>query len=237
VVAASEREKPLPHDKLLIDVGLPAEEVGRLVRTGDIVTMRGALVELRGGFVSGKALDNRASVLASALCLEELARARHRWDVMAVATTQEEVGLKGAIAGAFGLEPDVGIAVDVTWARQPGTPEEYSYELGEGPTIAYGPAFHPKLHRSLTEAADLLEMSYHVEPVLGGGTDAWAIQVTREGIPTALLSIPLRNMHTPVETVSTRDVERVGRLLAAFIGTLDDHFLQSLEWDLGLEAQ
>ncbi len=82
--------------------------------------MRGELVELKGGLVAGKALDNRVSVAAAAVCLEELARIRHEWDVYAVATVQEEVGCKGAITSTFGLEPDVGMAVDVTWAKQPG---------------------------------------------------------------------------------------------------------------------
>lgn len=237
VVPSSERDKPIPYDKLLVDVGVPPDVVRKLVRTGDLITMRRDLVELQGGLVSGKALDNRASVVASAICLEELARIRHHWDVYAVATAQEEVGCKGAITSAYGLEPDVGIAVDVTWARQPGTPEEHTYELGKGPTIGCGPSLHPKLQEALAEAAELLEMSYHVEPVIGGGSDAWAIQVTREGIPAALLGIPQRNMHTPVETVSIKDVERVGRLLAAFIGRLDGRFLQSLAWDLELDAE
>jgi endoglucanase len=237
VLSSSERDKPIPYDKLLIDVGLRPKEAETLIRTGDLVTMKGDLVELKGGLVSGKALDNRASVVASAICLEELRRTRHDWDVYAVATTLEEVGLKGAITSAYGLEPDVGIAVDVTWADQPGAPEEYTYQLGKGPTIACGPNFHPKLQEALVETAKALEMDYHIEPVVGGGSDAWAIQVTREGIPSALLSIPLRNMHSPVETASIQDIKRVGRLLASFVGSLDGAFLDRLAWRLGLEEE
>jgi endoglucanase len=237
VLPAAEKDKPIPYDKLLIDVGLRSEEAQTLVRTGDLITMRRDFVELKGDLVSGKALDNRASVTACAIFLEELQRVRHHWDVYAVATVQEEVGMKGAITSAYGLEPDVGIAVDVTWANQPGAPEEYTYELGKGPTIASGPNFHPKLQEALMETAKALEISHHVEPVVGGGSDAWAIQVTREGIPTALLSIPLRNMHSPVETASIQDIQRVGRLLAAFVGALDGAFLDSLAWDLGLEEE
>jgi putative aminopeptidase FrvX len=237
VLSSRERDKPIPYDKLLIDVGLRPEEANTLIRTGDLITLRRDFVELKGGLVSGKALDNRASVTACAICLEELRRVHHGWDVYAVATSQEEVGLKGAITSAYRLEPDVGIAVDVTWADQPGAPEEYTYQLGKGPTIACGPNFHPRLQEALIETAKKLEMSYHVEPVVGGGSDAWAIQVTREGIPTALLSIPLRNMHSPVETVSVQDIKRVGRLLAAFVGTLDGTFLDSLAWRLGLEEE
>jgi putative aminopeptidase FrvX len=236
VLPADERDKPIPHDKLLIDVGLPPEDVSKLVQVGDLITMNRDLIELEGGLVSGKALDNRASVVAAVVCLEELTRARHLWDVYAVATAQEEVGLKGAITSTYGLQPDLGIAVDVTFARQPGTPDERTFELGKGPTIGYGPNFHPKLHEAVVETAKALEMSYHLQATTyAPGTDARAIQISREGVPCALISIPERNMHTPVETVSAKDVERAGRLIAAFITRLDEDFMDSLTWDLGLD--
>jgi endoglucanase len=237
VLPAAERKKPIPHDKLLIDVGLSPEEVAAQVRVGDLVTMKRSTVTLEGDLVSGKAMDNRASVAAAAVCLEELAGRRHQWDVHAVATVQEEVGLKGAITSAYGLQPDLGIAIDVTFAKQPGTPGEQTFELGKGPTIGCGPNFHPKLQEALVAAAKGLEMDHQIEPAARvGGTDAVALQISRAGIPTGLLSIPLRSMHTPIETVSVKDVERVGRLLAAFIAGLDDKFMETLVWDLGLDA-
>jgi endoglucanase len=212
--------------------------LAELVRVGDLITMNRRLVELQGGFVAGKALDNRVSVAAVAVCLEELGRMRHEWDVYAVATAQEEVGYKGAFTSTYGLAPDLGIAIDVTWAQQPGVSDEYAFELGKGPTISCGPNFHPKLHRALVETAQALEMSYHVEAAeRPGGTDAYALQIVRAGMPAALISIPQRSMHTPVETVSVKDVERAGRLLAAFISGLDQDFLASLDWDLGLDDE
>jgi endoglucanase len=238
VLPAEERDKPIPYTKLLIDVGLAPEEVDALVQIGDLITMDRELVELQGQMVAGKAFDNRLSVVAAALCLEELDKIRHDWDVYAVATVQEEVGLKGAITSAYGLSPDLGIAIDVTWAKQPGTADEYTYELGGGPTIGCGPNFHPRLVDALVETAKSLEMGHHIEPLTRpGGTDAAAMQMAREGIPVALLSIPQRNMHTPVETASMVDVERVGRLLAAFISRLDDAFLDSLIWTLDLDDE
>jgi putative aminopeptidase FrvX len=235
VLPSAEREKPIPDDKLLIDVGLPPEELTKQVRVGDLVTMNRELVELKGGLVAGKALDDRVSVAAAALCLEELGRMRHRWDVYAVATVQEEIGSQGAVTSTYGLQPDVGIAIDVTWAKQPSTPDEYTYELGKGPTIGCGPNFHPKLQQALVDTAKALEMSFHLEPLTrAGGTDAAVMQVSREGIPAGLICIPQRNMHTPVETVSVKDVERAGRLLAAFISRLNGDFLASLAWDLDL---
>ncbi len=236
VLPAEERKQPIGRDKLMIDVGLPPQEVADLVRVGDLITMRRHLVELKGDLVTGKALDNRVSVVAAAACLEELSRMRHRWDVYAVATAQEEVGTKGALTASHGLRPDIGLAIDVTWAKQPGAPDEYTYELGEGPTIGCGPNFHPKLQEALVETAKALEMSYHIEPAARpGGTDAYALQIAREGIPTALISIPERNMHTPVETVSVKDIERTGRLLAAFVAGLDDDFVRRLAWEGELE--
>ncbi len=235
VLSQKERGQPVPYDKLRIDVGLSPEELPKVVRVGDLVTMKRELIELQGDSVAGKALDDRVSIVAALVCLEELGRMRHKWDVYAVATVQEEVGIKGAMTSTYHLQPDVGIAMDVTWAKQPGTLDEYTYELGKGPTIGCGPNFHPKLQQALVETAEKLEMSYHLEPLTRpGGTDAYAIQVSREGIPAELISIPLRNMHTPVETVSIKDVERAGRLLAAFIARLDDDFLDSLVWDLDL---
>ena len=236
VLPAKERKQPIGRDKLMIDVGLPPQEVADLVRVGDLITMKRHLVELKGDLVTGKALDNRVSVVAAAACLEELSRMRHRWDVYAVATAQEEVGTKGALTASHGLRPDIGLAIDVTWAKQPGAPDEYTYELGEGPTIGCGPNFHPKLQEALVETAKALEMSYHIEPAARpGGTDAYALQIAREGIPTALISIPERNMHTPVETVSVKDIERTGRLLAAFVAGLDDDFVRRLAWEGELE--
>jgi endoglucanase len=236
VQAKGDADKPVPTDKLLIDVGLPSDEVSHLVRVGDLITMHSPLIELKGGLVAGKAMDDRTAVAAMAVCLEVLARVRHEWDVYAVATVQEEEGMKGAITSTFGIQPDVGIAIDVTFAKQPGTPDEFTYDLGKGPTVGCGPNFHPRLVEALMDAAGALEMTVHLEPAARPpGTDAWAIQITRAGIPAGLIGIPLRSMHTPVETCAVKDVERTGRLLAHFISRLDGEFLPSLTYDLGLD--
>jgi endoglucanase len=149
--------------------------------------------------------------------------------VYAVATVQEEVGLKGALTAAFGIHPDVAIAIDVTFAQQPGASQDDTFPIGKGPTIGIGPNFHPALHQALVDAAKAQEIPYQVEPVPGSsGTDAWAIQTSCEGVPTALLSIPERYMHSPVEVISVKDVERTGRLMAHFIAALAPDFLDTL---------
>jgi len=220
-------------DELIVDVGRSAEEVAELVRVGDPVTLDVPVVELLSDRLAGKAMDDRACVAALTVCLDELQHRTHSWDVYAVATVQEEVGLRGARVAAHHLNPDVAIALDVTFAQQHGVSEsDGPYKLGGGPVLSLGPNFHPKLYDRLQEAAQRLEMTVNTDPIPGrSGTDAWAIQVARSGIPTALISVPLRNMHSPVETVDLNDIKRAGRLLAEFIAGLQDDFLTTIAWD------
>ena len=230
VLPADERDKVIPMDELWIDVGLPEAEVNDLVQVGDLVTVTRTVVELKNNLVSGKAFDDRAAVVCIAEALRHLAAMKHGWDVYAVATVQEETGLKGAMTAAFGIAPDIGIAIDVGHGDMPGVPEADTLKLGKGPGIAFGPNIHPKLYEKLVAVAKANEIPYQVDPVPGAtGTDAWAIQVTREGVPTALLDIPLRYMHTSVETLSTTDIERIGRLLALFIASLNGKTLEELK--------
>lgn len=227
----SERDKPVPMDKLYVDVGLPPERVEKLVRVGDLITMHRRYTELGSGWAAAKSMDDRTAVAAMVICLKELARVRHSWDVYAVATAQEEVGTRGAMTSAFGLTPTIGVAIDVTFGQQPGVSEAESIKMNKGPGITFGPNIHPKIFDGLVAAAKALELPYQIEPDPGPtGTDARAIQVSHEGIPTGLLGIPLRYMHTSVETVVLKDVERTGRLLAGFIGRLDAEFLATLTW-------
>ncbi len=223
VLSPEERRRVVEMDELLIDVGLPPEEVEAKVRVGDLVTLYAAYTVLRNDRVAGKAFDDRASVVAIVACMEELSRMRHTWDVYAVATAQEEVGLRGAITSAYGISPDVAIALDVSHADMHGVTDPGSLELGKGPGVAFGPNIHPRLYEFLVETAQRYEVPYQVDAVPGrSGTDAWAIQVSRSGVPTGLLSIPLRYMHNPVETLDLGDIRRAGRLLALTIARLDD---------------
>ncbi len=229
LLKAGDHDKSIPLERMWIDVGLPARQVERLVQIGDLVSLRREVVELRGGLLSGKAFDNRASVAAVTVCLEHLETMQHPWDVVAVATVQEEISLLGASTAAFSLAPDAAIAVDTTYGLQPGSLEVETFELGKGPTIGVGPNVHPRLSSGLRDAAQRIDLETRWEPMNGpSGTDGWAIQVAREGIPTGIVSIPIRSMHTPVETVAVKDVERTGRLLAEFIRGLDEEFYRSL---------
>jgi endoglucanase len=124
------------------------------------------------------------------------------------------------------------VVIDVTFAKGPGISGWEAVPLGKGPTIGWGANLHPFLHGRLKEIATKLDMTVGPEYVPGeSGTDAFAIQIAREGIPTALIGIPLRYMHTPVEIVSIKDVQRAGRLLAEFISGLEPDFASKIRWD------
>jgi endoglucanase len=236
VLPADQQAKVTPMEELFVDLGRPADEVAALVRVGDVVTLRRATMGLSGGRWTGKAMDNRASVLAMLVALDELATLRHSWDVLAVATVQEEIGLRGAGTAAFGSAPTCAIALDVGFARQPGA-GEVAFTLDGGPIIAFGPNIHPRMYEALTRAANALEMAYQVEPLPGiTGTDAGAIQVAGSGVPCALVGSPVRYMHSAVEMVALKDVQRTGRLVAQCIAGLDDAFVAALvehagDWD------
>ncbi|HQE93420.1 MAG TPA: M20/M25/M40 family metallo-hydrolase [Anaerolineae bacterium] len=233
VLSAAERRKVAAWDEVFVDTGLAADELTALVTVGDSITVDRELVALKNGLAAGKALDNRASVLAVTLALDILRSRNHTWDFYAVATAQEEVGVKGAITSAYSLAPHIAIALDVTFGKQHDDDGAGTFDLGQGPTIAMGPNFHPQVVERLIAAANAEEIPYQPEPVAGGsGTDAWGIQVAREGIPTGLIEIPLRYMHQPVETASLRDIERAGRLLAGFVTRLEADFRPHWEDEL-----
>ncbi|MBN1933838.1 MAG: M42 family metallopeptidase [Anaerolineae bacterium] len=234
VLNEEDRSKPMPMDQLFIDVGLTQDELQKVVRPGDLITIRRPFTELQNGLVCGKAFDDRAAVTCIAECLDLLQGLRHEWDVYAVATVQEEVGLRGAITSAYGIVPDVGIAIDVGFGRQPGVPEGIAIDLNKGPSLCMGPNMHPAVFEGLKSTAIEHEIPFQTDVSERGqtGTDAGAIQVTREGIPTGLLSIPLRSMHTPIETLSIKDVARTGRLLAYFIAGLDEAFIDDMAWKM-----
>lgn len=217
---------------LLVDTGLSQREVERKVKVGDLVSFANEPIELAGDVISGHTLDNRASVAALTICLEELQGKSHAWDVWAVATVQEETSFLGAYTSAFQLRPDIAIAVDGTFAKGPGANGWQTHPMGKGVGICMGPNLHPSLHKKLTELADKLEIPWFLDVApKHSGTDAYPIQVTMEGIPTALLEYPLRYMHTTVEAVAVKDLQRTGRLLAEFIASLDADFVEKIVWE------
>jgi endoglucanase len=223
---------PVPLEHLLVDVGLLPRKVAGLVRVGDAVSFAQPPLELTGETLAGHTVDNRAAVAALTVCLEELQNRPHAWDVWAVATVREETGALGAYSSAFQLRPQVAIVVDTSWAKGPGANDWNTFPLGKGPTIMWGPNIHPALHKAFKELAERLEIPHAVEITpLHTGTDAFATQVTAEGIPSIALGIPIRYMHTPVEVVAIKDIQRAGRLMAEFIAGLEAGFMEKVAWE------
>jgi putative aminopeptidase FrvX len=222
-------EKTQDYLDLVVDLGLSLSEIEETVSVGDFISFQQPVRKLLNKRVTGKALDNRVSVVVLSKCLEMLRKRSHQWDVIAVATAQEETVLLGAFTSAYDQQPDVAIAVDVTFAKGPGVTEDFSYGLGDGPAIGIGPNVHPGIFQALQDAADRIEVDVHIEPHSRmSGTDLVGLQIARQGIPTGLVSIPIRNMHTSSEIVSLVDINRASRLIVEFITNLDDTFLSAL---------
>lgn len=223
---------PIELQNLLVDPGLTQREVKRQVRVGDLISFAQPPIEFAGEVLTGHSLDNRASVAAITRCLEQLGGRPIQWDLWAVATTQEEETFAGAYTSAYQLRPTLAVAIDVTFGSSPGSPGYKSYPLGKGPTLGWGPNIHTGMHKAFKKLADRLEIPYAVEVTpRHSGTDAYALQVTAEGIPTMVISIPLRYIHTAVEMVALKDIDRAGRLLAEFAASLDENFMETLSWD------
>jgi len=220
---SDEERKQVPELRSLhIDIGAASEQEARArVRIGDVAVLDGEPFEPVEGLVVSRALDNRVGcfvALEAARLLAEGGRAPG--DVLAMAVAQEETTFAGSRTSAFSHEPDLAIAIDLTFATdQPGVElgERTKHELRSGPVLARGTTLHPQIFELLHEAAEQEQIPCTVES-LGRhtGTDADAIHVSRAGIPTGLVSIPCRYMHSPVELVALDDVQAAIRLLAAF---------------------
>jgi len=223
-----EDRKPLDLRDLYIDIGAStADEARGVVRVGDAAVVAGGPLELPNGRVASRSLDNR---LGSYVALEVARRVAEAGgvagDVVAVAATQEEVGdFAGSRTSAFTARPDIAIAVDVTHATdvRGGDPEDDGeHKLGSGAVIARGPVVHPRIFELLHEAAEQESIPFTVEVSTGHtNTDADAVYLSRAGIATGLVSIPLRYMHSPIETVALDDVEAAVRLIVAFARRLE----------------
>ncbi|MCX7934033.1 MAG: M42 family metallopeptidase [Planctomycetota bacterium] len=223
---AKERESSVGkiHD-LWIDIGAKnKKDAEKAVALGDIALINAGWTELRNGLVACRAFDDRVGAFVIADVLRLLKGERFAAEVHAVATVQEEIGLRGAHTAAFGIDPHVGIAVDVGFATDhPGVNVKMVGEanLGQGPILHCGPNFNPRVVALLEKAAKAAKIKTQMQPIpRGSGTDANAIQLTRAGVAAGLVSVPTRYMHSPVEVVAIKDVEDTVRLLAQFIKML-----------------
>lgn len=226
LIEPDERKNVTPIDKLVIDLGMPAQRVKKLVRVGDVITFGVGFERFGDDMAVSRAFDDKAGVWVAVRVLEKLAEAgRAPGDFVAAATVQEEIGVRGGETSAYGVHPDVGLAFDVTHATDyPGIDKtKYgSIVCGEGPVIARGPNINPEVFDRLVAAAEAEGIAYQIEAEPGvTGTDARAIQIARGGIPCGLISIPLRYMHTPTEVISLSDLEGAVKLIVRFALDLD----------------
>lgn len=224
-----EKTSAVKVEELLIDTGRSTEELKRLIRIGDFVTLNRDFYELLNNNIVSKATDDRASIVAMWSCAKELQNIQHDLDVHFVSSCQEEVGHRGAKMASYDLNPTLAIAIDVTFdSGKMGIPEKETY-LGKGPVICIGPNVHPKFRKKLTELAEEYAIPYQVEIEPGNtGTDAWDIQIVRSGIPTLLISIPQKYMHTSVEMINMDDIKNTGRIMAKFIEKITSEDLEEL---------
>ncbi len=221
ILTDDEKKKPVEVGDLFVDVGLPGDEVAAAVALGDVVTMKQEFVQY-GDVVSGKAIDDRVGVYIG---IEAMKRAKKLGcDLYFVASTQEEVGVRGATVAGYRVNPQISIALDVCIAADmPGVADrDQVSQMRKGVAISIKDArtiSHPGLVRAFRELAEKKKIPHQVTLATRGGTDAGAMQLAREGSAAITLSIPTRYVHSVVETVHVGDIESAIALLAAFLET------------------
>ena len=227
LIEPDERKNVTPIDKLVIDLGMPAKRVKKLVMVGDVITFGVGFERFGKNMAVSRAFDDKAGVWIATRVLETLAEeGRAPGDFIVAATVQEEIGTRGAITSTYSVNPDVAVAFDVTHATDyPGIDKTKYGKIvcGEGPVIARGPNINPAVFERLVAAAEAEGIPYQIEAEPGvTGTDARSIQITRGGIPTGLVSVALRYMHTPTEVVSLDDLDATVKLLVRFARDLGE---------------
>jgi endoglucanase len=223
-----ERKQVVKLQDLWIDIGAKSKaEAQEIIRVGDPVTLALGFQELRNNLANAPGMDNRTGLW---VCIEGLRRAARqslRVALFAVSTVQEEIGLRGAQTSAYGIDPQVGIAVDVTHATDCPTidkRQQGEVSLGKGPAIFRGPNMNPVVTERLIKLATDKEIPYQLTAIARAApNDSNALQLTRSGVATGLVSVPNRYMHSAVETVSLDDLDHAANLLAAFAVDLAEH--------------
>ena len=224
-----ERKKIVAYDELFVDIGAGSkEEVARMgVRVGDPIVFDEKFISIGRNIVMGKAFDNR---IGCAVMVETLKLLKGKdCNTFAVGTVQEEVGLRGAGTAAFGVDPDVGLALDVTVAGDvPGVREfDTTVKMGKGPALTVsdsGMIAHPKVLRLLLDTAEANKIPYQLETGLSGTTDAARISLARQGVPSGTVSVPARYIHSPIGMISLKDAEESAKLTAAAVLSMQKVF-------------
>ena len=221
IQTSEDMDKARTIRELTIDVGLSQEEAQRRIPIGTPIVYRTGCQPIGDKLLCGKALDDRSCFAVLLDTIRRLAHEELDVGLYVVGSVQEETHSTGAITAAFGIVPQLCVAVDVTHGDSPDVSKDKTFSLGSGPVIGVGPNCTRWMSQRMEQIAKDLELDYQVEVMAGhSGTNAWPLQVSGEGVATAVLSVPLRYMHTPVEVVHADDLENTARLLAAFVRNL-----------------
>ncbi len=215
---SNEDSKALGLEDMVIDTGMKDEELKNLVHIGDPILLASPLRRLLGNVVSSPALDNRAGITAIIELLNKIDKSRLAYDIYVTFTSGEESGLHGAYTVVRDEIPGLAIIIDVTHGSTHDKHDYMTFPLGSGPVICRGPNLHHDITKNVINLAEKNKIPYDIEVASGSsGTNAWAMQNRCGGIPCVLISIPLRYMHTTVETVDLRDISTTAELLAEII--------------------
>ncbi len=226
VLKPEERGGKVELRELWVDIGAKdKKETEQVINVGDPITFPLEMVRLGGDLVTCPAFDNKCGVYVVMEALRLCSIRKVKCALFAVSTVQEEIGMRGAKTSCFGIDPKVGVAVDVTHATDyPDIDKRINGEvkIGAGPTVSTGPNINRSLEAKMVKAAKAKRISFQMEAApTGTPTDANAIQLTRSGVATALVGIPNRYMHTQVEIVSLSDLDAAAKLLAETVATID----------------
>jgi len=214
LLSAQERKSNYKREDLYVDLGLPYEQVVDNVQIGDLVQLEQRFVNLKNNRIATKTADDRACVAIMYRAMQLLKGMRPTADLYFVATCQEEIGGHGALTASYGIAPDYAIALDVCHAQTPDAPRISTQEL-TSPALGMGPYLHPVLRQKIVDIADKINVTVQTDLMRGRtSTDADEIGTACGGVPTALLELPLKYMHTTVETFDMRALEECARLLA-----------------------
>ncbi|MBQ9941326.1 MAG: M20/M25/M40 family metallo-hydrolase [Clostridia bacterium] len=202
----------------LIDTGLTEEELKDIVETGTPVVLDGALDLLQNNMISSGSMDDRICMIAIIKAVSMIPPAEQKYDIYALFSSQEEVTSLGASTGVYEIEPDMALVVDVGHANMKGIDKIGSLKYKKGPAVSFSATTSRKLSEAICRCAEVNNIPYQrVSEANNTGTDAHNIQIALEGIPATVLSLPLRNMHTPCEIISLEDCDNMAALISAFV--------------------
>ncbi|MEN8908119.1 MAG: M42 family peptidase [Clostridiales bacterium] len=205
-------------DKLYIDTGFSKYELDEIISIGDVISFNVELISLNSNYISSKALDNRAGICTLIGVMNELKKFKYYNETTFNFTSMEETASAGVINSSYRIEPDLAIVIDTCFGKVQGGANEDTFVLGNGPVISIGPNFNSDYSKQIIKIARDEKISHQIDVEPGNsGTEAWATQISRNGIPTLLISIPIKYMHTPIEVMNIDDINLSVKLITNFL--------------------